>query len=136
MDLKSLRVNSKKQTDGVWVEHDMETSFLIARMGNPRFKALFAKLMSPHQRKFDAGKLSQELQTQIMCRAVSETVLLGWKGLAQDGKELKYTKEKAFEILAEDTSEEFLALVIEYAQDNENYRNEEIEEEVKNLKAG
>jgi hypothetical protein len=71
-----------------------------------------------------------------MCRAVSETVLLGWKGLAQDGKELKYTKEKAFEILAEDTSEEFLALVIEYAQDNENYRNEEIEEEVKNLKAG
>lgn len=132
MDLKSLKVNKKKQTEGVWVEHDLQTSFLVARMGNPRFKERFNALMAPHQRKFDAGKLSAEMSSQIMARAVSETILLDWKGLALDGKDVKYSKEKAYEILSDPTAEEFLAVIIEYAQDNENYRNEQLEETAKN----
>ena len=132
MDLTNVKVDKKTQSEGVWVEYDNETSFLVARMGNPKFKQRFTALMSPHQRKFDAGKLDMEMQSQIMARAVSETILLDWQGLKMDGKELKYTKEKAFEILSDPTAEEFLAIIIEYAQDNENYRNEKLEGMAKN----
>ena len=67
-----------------------------------------------------------------MAKAVSETILLGWKGLQMDGKELKYSTGKAYEILADPTAEEFLALILEYAQDNERFRNEKLEEMAKN----
>jgi len=72
------------------------------------------------------------MQSQIMAKAVSETILLGWKGLQMDGKELKYSTEKAYEILADPTAEEFLALILEYAQDNERFRNAKLEEMAKN----
>lgn len=136
MDLNSLKVDTKKQTDGVWFDHDGETSFLIARMGNPKFKKLFGKLMAPHSKRFNDGKLSQKIQNELMAKAVSSTILLGWKGLTLDGKPIEFSQEKAFEILSDDTSDEFLALIIQYAEDNENYRNSELEETAKNLKAG
>jgi hypothetical protein len=132
MDLSEVKVDGKTQSEGVWVEHDTETSFLVARMGNPKFKQRFGALMAPHQRRYDAGKLSNEMQSQIMAKAVSETILLGWKGLQMDGKELKYSTEKAYEILADPTAEEFLALILEYAQDNERFRNAKLEEMAKN----
>lgn len=132
MDLAEVKVDRKTQNEGVWVEHDMTTSFLIARMGNPKFKARFNSLMAPHQRKYEAGKLDMEMQGQIMARAVSETILLDWKGLTLDGKEIKYSKERAFEILSDATAEEFLALILEYAQDNERFRNEKLETSSKN----
>ena len=132
MDLAEVKVDRKTQNEGVWVAHDMTTSFLIARMGNPKFKTRFNSLMAPHQRKYEAGKLDMEMQGQIMARAVSETILLDWKGLTLDGKEIKYSKEKAFEILSDATAEEFLALILEYAQDNERFRNEKLETSSKN----
>lgn len=132
MDLAEVKVSNKAQNEGVWVDYDGETSFLIARMGNPKFKARFTALMAPHQRRFDAGKLSQEMQSQIMAKAVSETILLGWKGLKMDGKEITYSADKAFDILNDPTAEEFLALILEYAQDNERFRNEQLEESAKN----
>ena len=76
MDLAEVKVDRKTQNEGVWVEHDMTTSFLIARMGNPKFKTRFNSLMAPHQRKYEAGKLDMEMQGQIMARAVSETIFL------------------------------------------------------------
>jgi len=132
MDLAEVKVDRKTQNEGVWVEHDMTTSFLIARMGNPKFKTRFNALMAPHQRKYEAGKLDMEMQGQIMARAVSETILLDWRGLTLDGKEIKYSKERAFEILSDATAEEFLALILEYAQDNERFRNEKLETSSKN----
>lgn len=132
MDLSEVKVNNKAQNEGVWVDYDGETSFLIARMGNPKFKSRFTALMAPHQRRFDAGKLSNEMQAQIMAKCVAETILLDWKGLKMDGQEIKYSSDKAFDILVDPTAEEFLALILEYAQDNERFRNEKMEESAKN----
>ena len=136
MDLKTLSVDTKKQTDGVWIQHDEKTSFLIARMANPRFQERFQKMLQPYKQKFDAGKLSSEKQVEIMCVCMSETILLGWEGLHDNGKDIPYSKEKAYEILIAEGNDEFRDLILSYAQDNEQFRRNKLEASIKNLKTG
>ena len=71
-----------------------------------------------------------------MCVCMSETILLGWKGLHDNGKEVLYSKEKAYEILISEGNDEFRELILSYAQDNEQFRQDKIEASIKNLKTG
>lgn len=132
MDFSEFKVNNTAAEGGVWVEHDEETKFLIARLGNKKFQNLFNKMMAPHQRQFSAGKLALDKQTEIMCRCMAKTILLGWDGLCMDGKALEYSEEKAYELLSMPGAEEFRDLITSYAQDAEIFRNEQVEEKVKN----
>lgn len=132
MDFSEVKTNSTLSEGGVWMEHDETTSFLVARFGNKKFQAHFQKLINPYRRQFDAGKLSADKQTDIMCRCMAKCILLGWKGLTMDGEDVEYTEEKAYELLSMDGADEFRDLVTSYAQDADAFRNEELEEQAKN----
>jgi hypothetical protein len=132
MDFSEVKVNNALAEGGVWMEHDDTTSFLVARMGNKKFQTYFQKLIRPYQRQFDAGKLSAEKQTDIMCKCMAKTVLLDWRGLTMDGEEIEYSEERAYELLSMEGADEFRDLVTSYAQDAEAYRNDTLEEQGKN----
>ena len=132
MDFSEVKVNNSMAESGVWMDHDDTTSFLIARMGNKKFHAVFNKLIGPYRRQFESGKLSTEKQTDIMCKCMSKSILLGWKGLTMDGEALEYSEEKAYELLSMEGADEFRDLISSYAQDADAYRNDQLEEEGKN----
>lgn len=136
MDLNQYTTNVSKSNEGVWVEHDSETSFLIARMNNANFQKVFNRSMKPYRKMFEDGKLSMQRQNDVLCNVMAETILLDWKGLHFDGVEVPYSKEKALELLKSDGNDEFRELILSYAQDNETYRNEKLDKSVKNLKTG
>ena len=43
MDINDLKYNPDLANNGVWVEHDETTSFLIAKLGNKGFQTAFKK---------------------------------------------------------------------------------------------
>ena len=103
-----------------------------SKANNRKFQKLFTKLMLPYKRQFDAGKLSNEKQIDIMCKAMAETILLGWKGLTDSGELVEYSVDKAYEYLSMDGADEFRDLITGYAQDAETFREENLEQDVKN----
>lgn len=131
MDLKDISLDIDKQQNGVWSEIDNETSVLVARMHNKEFNKLFAKLSAPHRQRVRRGILNEVTSEKIMNETLAKTVLLGWKGLMRDGKEVKYSVKEALALFSNDKFITFKELILEIASNEENYRDEEIQETAK-----
>ena len=102
MDLrKAFGTNKKKEQEGVWVKGEEGSEFLIARAGNPAAEKLTQELMRPHRRRLRAGTLPDEVTKEISYTVLATAVLLGWKGVKVDGKEVPYSPEQAKELFTE-----------------------------------
>lgn len=131
MDMKNIKMDVKKQDDGVWVDVDGETQFLIARMYNKNFNKLFEKLTSPYKSPAKRHLLDGDLGEKIMTETIAKTVILGWKNLKDGDKPVLYSAEKAIEIIADPSYASFREKVIDIATDENNYRAEEIKDTAK-----
>jgi len=121
--LSKFKTDDKLEEEGVWVPYGSGCEFLIARIGNRRFKEFMMKNGKPHMRRVTSGTLDSESADELMKEAIAETVLLGWKNLiGEDGKPIEYSKEACREALEiEDFYKEIMAL----AQERELYRTED-----------
>lgn len=131
MDLTNIALDNKKEKEGVWFDIDGETSVLVARMYNPNFQKLFERLSMPYRNSAKRGLLKDEKAEEILSKVLSKTVLLDWKGLTLAGKQVKYSTDKAAEILSDKKYSTFRQIIIDYAEEQSNYRNAAIEEDVK-----
>mgnify|MGYP001161371313 CR=1 len=132
MDINDLKYNPDLANNGVWVEHDETTSFLIAKLGNKGFQTAFKKRLQPYRRAYENGTLSAKKEVEIMVECMADHILLGWKGLLLNGKEIQYSREKCVEILSMEGAEEFRDLITNYSTDVANYKTEQNELDLKN----
>ena len=132
MDIKDMKYNPDLANNGVWVEHDETTSFLIAKLGNKGFQTAFKKRLQPYRRSYENGTLSAKKEVEIMVECMADHILLGWKGLLLNGKEIQYSREKCVEILSMEGAEEFRDLITNYSTDVANYKTEQNELDLKN----
>ena len=132
MDINDLKYNPDLANNGVWVEHDETTSFLIAKLGNKGFQTTFKKRLQPYRRAYENGTLSAKKEVEIMVECMADHILLGWKGLLLNGKEIQYSREKCVEILSMEGAEEFRDLITNYSTDVANYKTEQNELDLKN----
>lgn len=117
-----------RELDGVWVDYD-EGQLLIARMGNPRNRAVYNRLMKPHARKAAQKTLSPAVQEKVVSQCYAETLLLDWKGMVDEyGNELEYSQALAEEILLADM--DLRQFVEEQANNAALFRSEFVEETV------
>jgi hypothetical protein len=86
---EAFGVNKDLEINGVWfVFKGME--FLIARLGNPKFKALYRKGLEANQVQVQFG--GEEDHSELYMDCVSKAVLLDWKGVdGEDGKPMPYS---------------------------------------------
>lgn len=132
MDLKSYKVDPVKVTDGVWEDFGDGTSILLARMGNSYYEKELKKLATPYKRQIRTNTVSDTVYNDLINKAVSKTVILNWKGLKEDGKEIKYSPEKAYELLSNPIYRDFRELILAIAQEIEIFKEIEKEEGLKN----
>lgn len=126
--------NKELETQGVWREiEDGAAKLKIARFNNPDHVSTLQKLRLEHEEELrnpdteEAQKLTLELST----RAMAQSVLVGWEGiLDEEGKELPYSAEAAFELLTE--LDEFSGLVFNLSLENEQYRKFQEDKAAKN----
>ncbi len=117
----NFKVNKDKAENGVWFEFAPGFSLKVARFNSPKVQNYMRKKQKPYLRQINKGTLDEETSRNILRKTLSKFCLLGWKGLIDDdGKEIKYSEEKAFELLAEP---DFLSEVIEIVQSRETFQD-------------
>lgn len=86
---EAFGVNKDLEINGVWfVFKGME--FLIARINNPKFKALYRKGLEASQVQAQFGGDDDHSDLYLDC--VSKAVLLNWKGVdGEDGQPIPYS---------------------------------------------
>lgn len=121
-------VQKDKQTDGVWIDYDSNTSFLVAYLNNSAYLKTRERLEKAHGRG-PKNKMSDETSKWVTSKAIAETVLKDWRGVGSGGKEIDYDPEIGTQALEDNP--DLLVFIIEFAAEIDNYRREEVEEKAK-----
>ena len=91
------------ESEGVWVYVDSEekSGFKIARMSrsNKQYMKALSKITKRHKRALELETLSDEKAAQIELEVFVDTILKDWKGISANGKELKFSRENALEVM-------------------------------------
>ena len=129
-DLSKQRTDEKAEVDGVWEDLGSGAKIKIARLGNPKYNRRLKALLKPHKRAIRADSLEPKIMDDAIYTALSETVIIDWKGIAVDGKEIKFSKANALKLLREEKY--FRDLVSDCSQDASLFKLHEQEEGSKN----
>jgi hypothetical protein len=132
MDIrKRFGTDRDLEESGVWQNVSDTCSILVARMNNARYNARFQELAGPKREIIRRSLISNEDAEELLLRVMSETILLDWKGVTEDGKPFPYTRENAYRLLKE--LPDFRMLVQGFAETADAYKKDEIGASVKNL---
>ncbi len=129
---EAYSTDEKAELEGVWTKLAAgEAEYLIARKYNKKYNQLFNQMTKPYQSLLArGGAIPQGKDTQIMARAMSETILLNWRGVKRGGAEVAYTKDLAYEALK---IRDFRLVVDAFSDNMDNYRAEAVEAAKKSL---
>ena len=132
MDLNKsyVKTDPALESNGVEVELEDGAVIIVRPIRNPDFKRYLNKLHKPYERKIQQKRMDQEVLDGLTRKAVAKHVLIGWKGITIDGKAVKYSPEKAEELMIE--FDEFQDDVLTAATARETFRQEIVEENEKN----
>jgi len=131
--LSELRTDVSKSEEGVWCDVGEGFAIKVARIGHPKYQAYIAKLTKPHTRQIRRQGIGAPILRDIQRKATAKYLLLDWRNLHDDdGNEIPYSETKALELLSDPQYDEFLELVLEYAQDTEIFRAEDEADAEKN----
>ena len=121
MDLKKeFSFDEDLSNDGVWVSIGEDAKVLIARMNNERYRKGLRKAVLPYTRR--GTSMTEAQNREVLARMTAKYILLDWKGITEDGQELKYSEEESYRLLTE--YEDFFHLAVGIASDADNYRKE------------
>lgn len=132
MDLREYKTDPFLEEEGKDVVVDDTTTIKIARFNNPKFRQMQARLSEPYQKAVGRGNISDENAGKILSKCMAAHIIKGWSGLMLDGKEVPYSSDKALEIMLDPTLKEFKEQVLQESQRIDNFREERLEEDLKN----
>lgn len=116
------------EDDGIEREFEGST-FRIASVNNIKYQRLLSKLRYPYRHKLERGSVDPKILLDIMCKALSKTILLDWSNVINSkGENVPYSIEAAEHALKNSLFREF---VITVSTESENFRAEFIEDSVK-----
>lgn len=130
-DLNTLRTNEDLENNGVWRDLGNGAKLLIARLGNEEFSKMFTELTKAYDET--GTKVPVEVQRDFTVKCLARTVLLGWEGIFDGKKKLKYSYDNAVRVLTE--IKDFREMILKLAGQLEAYKAINDEELVGNLKS-
>lgn len=117
-DINDFKLDKGAKATGVWIEFGGGAEFKIASFDNPSFTDAFRKATKPYN---DLGKdIPEADQLEIMCRTMSQFVVLDWKGVFDGDTELVYSTDNAYRLLKE--LEWIRSKIISEAQNLSNFK--------------
>lgn len=123
--------SSTAEQEGVWVPVCEGVEVKLARMGNPRFAAVYKKKCKPHLASLRRGLLDKQTEVELMRQTLAEAVVLDWRGLRDaEGNLVPYSSETALQLLTD--LPDFADFVADESRKLENYRESTLAESEKN----
>jgi len=124
MELNDLKSDLKKESEGVWCSFDDDTQFLIGKINSKLHRDITEKFIRPKRAMIKRNLVSDKELTNINAEIVSQSILLDWKGLMIDGKEIKYSREVCKNIWLDESLASFREWIEEHAVDTDIYKLE------------
>ena len=134
MELKDFKTDKSKEEDGVWEDLGDGCSVLIARYGNRAMVNAYRKYPRVLRQRLESGQVDDDKSATIMAKVMADTILLDWKGLKEDGKEVAYSKEECARVLTE--YPDIRLMIVEISNEAQLYHDESVGKTIKNLKSG
>ena len=111
---------------GTWADFQ-GSKFLIAHISNMKFQRALARLQQPYRRKIENGTMDPQTSKDILCKAMSEAILLDWSGVkSKAGDPVTYNPVAGQTALSKNP--EFRDFVSDFAVNLSNYRDSEAED--------
>ena len=120
MNLLEFYTKGAKATEGVWIDVGDGTRLKIARMDNPNYTAFIQT-----QKAKIGRRPSDELAQEVIIDAAAHTLLLDWEGLKLGDEEVPYSTDYAAKLMRE--LKGFHEMILGYAYDGQNFREDEID---------
>ena len=128
MKLAKFKQSLVKAETGSTIDMGDGLKVTVARIGCKAYQDVIKKLTAPHQRAIRNKTLDDSVYETIMNKALAETILLGWEGLEDEhGEVIKYSKEKAYELLTDPEYKDFKDAISDLANEQEVFRQAEVE---------
>jgi hypothetical protein len=134
LDLSTFKTDESKETEGVWEKLDEGCEVKVARWGNTRMVEFYQRYPRVIRQRIDSGQVSDARSAEILAEVIANTILLDWKGMADEGKPVKYSVEAAVKVLS--TYKDFRIVIIEIAQDFKLFHDISVGETAKNSRSG
>jgi len=132
-DVKKLfGTDKKKEQEGVWYDIAEGLRMKIARIGNPNYQKKFQAISKPYRRSIRRGTLADEIAEKLLIQCMSESIVLDWEGVEDDGVEIPYSKDAVIELLTK--YPELRGYINDIANELEGFQEEFVEEADENLK--
>ena len=122
-------VDKKAQKSGVWTAFE-GSEFLIASTSSSAYQKRVAVLRKPLAKQIDKGTVDPDDLINMLCTALSEHILLDWKGVEGDKNvEIDYTQYRGLEAMKD--NDDFREFVSDFGSTQANYEQEFKDEVVK-----
>lgn len=134
MDIGKLKVDAEKEK-GTWVEIAPGCSVKVAYTNSKEYRQALSKKLRPYRTMLsktkDYDSIPESEQDRIAIGMLLDHTLFDWKGVEYKGKSVAFSRETAEAILTD--VPEFRQLIEEAAGNMSNFREEQREEDAKNL---
>jgi hypothetical protein len=131
--LSQFRLDGDKSIEGVWHKFAAGIEIKIARMHNPEFDKYYAEISESHLGDLRRRSVDAELRTELMKKAVARCIIRDWRNIEDDnGKAIKYTPEKAYEIISDPANLLFYEFVLDASLSVNSFFEEQKEQAEKN----
>lgn len=108
------------ENNGRWFPLGKGGHVKVARTGNENYSKLFKKLVEAKEADLnEGGPAADALANEILLQVESQTVLVDWKGIGFQGKQVEYSPEMAKTMLG---VKDFRRKINALAGSFENYR--------------
>lgn len=128
-----FETSADMEKSGVWLDFKDYGKIKIARAGGENFRYMkaFETAFRPHRKLIEMGAFPEDEARDLLIDVYASTVVLGWEGLKdKDGSDIKYSKADCAALLKRVPA--LFAFVQEKAGNFSNFRDGDIEDEVKN----
>lgn len=134
MKITEFATDETKETGGVWIDYAAGLRLKIASTDNreyTRFMLENTGVLSQRGSRLRSLTAIEKVE-RVACEGVAKYILLDWEGLEDgEGNAVEYSFAKALEYLR--GYKRFRMDVLEIAQDEANFKAEQVEGEAKNL---
>lgn len=127
-DLSDFRLDKGAKEEGIWIPFGGDARFKIAAFDNPAFTSAFKQAIEPYQAL--GREVPEEEQEEIMCRCMSQHIVLDWEKVFDNEEPFPYSSENAYKLLSE--LEWLRKRIMEESMNLGNFREKKREETTKN----
>jgi len=131
-DINAIKVDLKKEIEGVWVDFILGIRLKIARARNVKYTELLQKLLDPYRKDIRENKVKAEDFANILLEVRAKTILLDWENIEEEGKTIPYSAKKAIEYFKNPELKDFYDFVVGVSENADEYKKDLIKDSEKN----